>query len=148
VSGAHLNPAVTVGLWSVRKIKAPEALAYIAAQLVGAVLAQFLFQYLMGGLPPITVAHGWAVALAEALGAFFLVFAVSAVVHGKVHQAASGLVVGGSLLLGILLASLISNGVLNPAVAIGIRSFSLAYMIGPLAGAVVAVFLYQWVTKE
>lgn len=148
VSGAHINPAVTVALWSIKKIKTPEALAYIAAQLVGAVAAQFLFQYLVGGLPQVTVTPGWGIAFAEALGAFFFLLGISAVVHGKVHSAAGGLVVGCSLLLGILLASLMSNGVLNPAVAIGIRSVSLSYLIGPFIGAVAAVYLYQWMVKE
>jgi len=148
VSGAHVNPAVTVGLWSIQKIKTPEALAYIASQLVGAVAAQFLFVYLVGGLPQVPVTPGWGVALAEALGAFFLLLGISAVVHGKVQSAASGLVIGCSLLLGILLASLMSNGVLNPAVALGLRSYSLPYLIAPFVGAVAAVYLYQWMTKE
>ncbi|MDD5040917.1 MAG: aquaporin [Candidatus Peribacteraceae bacterium] len=158
VSGAHVNPAVTVGLWSIKKIKTPEALAYIAAQLVGAVAAQFLFQYLVGGLPQVTVVPGWGIAFAEALGAFFLLLGIMAVVTGKVHSAASGLVIGCSLLLGILLASLMSNGILNPAVAIGIRSLAfsssypfitgLEYLIGPFIGAVAAVYLYQWMARE
>lgn len=148
VNGAHVNPAVTVGLWSVKKIKAPEALSFVAAQLVGAVAAQFLFQYLVGGLPVVTVITGWGIAFAKALGTFFLLLGVMAVVTGKVHRAAGGLVIGCSLLLGILLASLMSNGMLNPAVAIGIRSVSFSYLIGPFIGAVAAVFLYQWMIKE
>ena len=134
VSGAH--------------VKTPEALAYIAAQIVGAVAAQFLFQYLLGGLPLVSVTPGWGIAFAEAMGAFFLLLGIAAVVHGKVQSAAGGLTIGSSLLLGILLASLMSNGVLNPAVAIGIRSISLSYLIGPFVGAVAAVYLYQWMVKE
>lgn len=148
VSGAHVNPAVTVGLWSIKKIKTPEALAYIAAQLVGAVAAQLIFQYLLGGLPAVTVTHGWLVAAMEAGGACIFLLGIMSVVSGKVPQATGGLVIGSSLLLGILLASLVSNGVLNPAVAIGIRSFSLSYLVGPLVGAVAAVQLFQWLTKE
>lgn len=148
VSGAHINPAVTAGLWSIKKIKTPEALAYVAAQLLGAIAAQFLFQYLVGSLPQVTVTTGWGIAFAEALGAFFFVLGIAAAVHGKVHSAASGLVIGCSLLLGILLASLMSNGVLNPAVAIGIRSISLSYLIGPFIGAVAAAHLYRWLVKE
>lgn len=148
VSGAHINPAVTVALWSIKKIKTPEALAYIAAQIVGAVAAQFLFQYLVGGLPQVTATTGLDVAFAEVVGAFFFLLGIAAVVNGKVHSAASGLVIGSSLLLGILLASLMSNGVLNPAVAVGIRSVSLPYLIAPFIGAIAAVYLYQWMVKE
>lgn len=155
VSGAHINPAVTAGLWTVRKIKTPEALAYIAAQIVGAVGAQFLFEQLLGNLPPVPVLPGWGVGLAEAMGMFLFVLGISAVIAGKVQPAASGITIGGSLLLGILVATLLSNGVLNPAVAIGIRSVSslypsatVGYLAGPVIGSVAAVWLYRWMVRE
>lgn len=148
ISGAHINPAVTVALWSIKKIKGAEALVYIAAQLVGAVVAQFVFQYLVGGLPVVTVTPGWGVALAETLGACIFLLGISAVVQGKVHSAASGIVIGSSLLLGILVASLLSNGVLNPAVALGIRSVSFSYLVGPILGGLVGVHLFKWLIKE
>lgn len=48
VSGAHLNPIVTIGLWSVRKVKTIPAVVYIAAQLLGGIAAYYLFTYLIG----------------------------------------------------------------------------------------------------
>ena len=65
------------------------------------------------------------------------------VVTGRAHEAASGLVIGASLMIGISLAAPISNAVLNPAVAVGIGSVSLAYLAGPLIGAIAGA----WVGK-
>jgi glycerol uptake facilitator-like aquaporin len=56
----------------------------------------------------------------------------------------SGLVVGGSLLLGIALASLLgSNGVINPAVALGIGSFNVMYVLGPVLGSLLGMQVYK-----
>jgi glycerol uptake facilitator-like aquaporin len=65
-----------------------------------------------------------------------------------VPAAASGLVIGGSLFLGIHFAAHTSNGVLNPAVALGIGSFSLAYIWGPIAGAIVGALLYRLLSSK
>src|ERR1051325_3075700 len=47
VSGAHLNPLVTLGLWSIRRVKTAPAIVYIAAQMLGGISAYFLFTYLV-----------------------------------------------------------------------------------------------------
>jgi len=148
VSGAHLNPAVTIGLASVKKIEPKEAVMYIIVQVVGALLAMLTTQWMTGDVPDLLVENSFAVGGAEALGAFFLVFGVSSVVFGKVKEAASGLTIGGSLLLGIMMTGGLSNGVLNPAVAIGIGSVSLMYLIGPVVGGLAAALLYEYIGKE
>ncbi len=143
ISGAHINPAVTIALATIRKISPVDALAYVVAQVAGALLAMWVAKTYGGGFDPaLMVANTPRVGLAEAMGAFTLVFGISAVVHGKVHSAASGLVIGGSLMLGILVASVASNGVLNPAVAIGIGSVSPMYLLAPVVGGVAAAWAY------
>ena len=135
VSGSHINPAVTLGLWSIKKIKTDEAIHYIIAQLIGGAVAIAIGYKLTGGTPSVQVADSLPIALAEAVGAFTLLFGICSVVYGKVSDAAAGLVVGGSLLLGITLASAASNGVLNPAVALAIGSMSPLYVFAPIVGA-------------
>ncbi len=49
VSKAHVNPAITIGLWTLRKIETTKAIAYIAAQILGAAVGLRLFQYLQNG---------------------------------------------------------------------------------------------------
>jgi len=143
VSGAHLNPAVTIGLWSVRKISDADAARYVAAQVLGALGALFLVKLLVGHPLAVGVEDTVLVGVVEAAGAFLLTFGVSAVAYGKAAEEASGLIVGGSLLLGALFASVEGNGVVNPAVAVGIGSLSLMYIIGPLIGGVLAAQLYN-----
>lgn len=148
ISGAHLNPAVTIGLWSIKKVKAKEAALYIIAQLIGAVAAMMLLAAFAFDETKVTVQADILTLCAEIIGTFFLGFGICSVVYGKVADMASGIVIGGSLLLGILIAAgLGSNGVLNPAVAFGIGSAGPMYLLGPIVGSVAAMQLYKWMAK-
>lgn len=147
ISGAHLNPAVTVSLWSIGKISVADAVGYIVAQFIGAALALILGNVLLGGSPAMVVGDSAMIVAAEALGAAILLLGISSVVHGKAPHDAAGLTIGGALLLGILAASTQSNGVLNPAVALGIGSMSLSYIAGPVIGGVIAAWGYRWLVK-
>lgn len=140
ISGCHINPAVTIGLMSIGKIAVPDGVGYIVAQIAGACAAGALIlangnaaHVLDLGNPDLV-----KVIIAEALGMFFFTFGISAVVHEKVADSMSGIVVAGSLLLGIVVAAYVSKGVLNPAVSIGISgfTFSPAYLVGPIVGSV------------
>ncbi len=144
VSGSHINPAVTMGLWSIGKVKPAEALMYIIAQCIGAFVAMSVVSSTVG-IAPLTVVNSLAVFGAEFLGTFFFTFGIASAVYGKTPQDASGLVVGGSLLLGITIAALLgSNGVLNPAVAFGIGSLNLAYVFGPIVGSIIGMRMYKF----
>lgn len=148
ISGTHINPSVTVGLWSVGKISARDACFYILAQCIGGAVA-FIVGNVLIGSPIITpVSNLPLVYVCEAFGAAILVLGVSSVVWGKAPAPAAGLTIGSSLLLGILVASTRSNGVLNPAVAIGIGSVSLPYLVAPLVGGVIAAWGYKVVVGE
>lgn len=147
VSGAHLNPAVTVGLWSVKKISPQEAIFYIVSQIVGAVVAMMLLLSLAGALPTMDPRDTLQIALAELLGTAILAFGVTSVVLGRVKAEMSGIVIGSSLLLGILLASGASNGVINPAVAVGAGSLSATYIFAPLLGGIAGAWMARWIAK-
>lgn len=146
VSGGHFNPAVTLGLASVGKISMKQAAFYILAQLIGGFLAMGAVYYVLGS-PVVTVDTSFRVALGEMFGAFLLMMGVMSVVTHKVDAAATGCVIGLSLLLGISMAAAVSNGVLNPAVALSINSVSLYYLVSPVVGAVLAAQLYKWFIK-
>ena len=104
ISGCHINPAVTLGLLSIGKIKMDEAGKYIVAQLVGGFLASVLLVQLGAMMAPIAVG-GVTQILAEVLGTAVFTFGIGAVVFGKVSDVVSGAVIGGSLLLGISIAA-------------------------------------------
>jgi glycerol uptake facilitator-like aquaporin len=145
ISGTHINPAVTIGAWSIGKITVSEAVMYIISQAIGAGLALMLISQTVG-LASVPVVMSWGVFGAELLGTFFFAFGIASVIYGKTPGVASGVVIGGSLLLGITVAALLgSNGILNPAVAFGIASFNWAYLLGPIVGSVAGMQAYKYV---
>ncbi len=144
VSGAHVNPVVTLGLWMLRKVNTSQAIVYIAAQFLGGLMAWRLYVYLVDNtIANIgTTAFDWRVFVAETMGAFVFTFAVAAAVFQKYEGLRLAAVIGTGLFLGVLLAGIASNGVVNPAVALGVQSWSWEYVVGPIAGAVLGMNLY------
>ncbi len=149
VSGAHVNPAITLGLWSVRKIKTLPAIAYIAAQMLGGFAAWMLINYFLGSdIQSIANKFEVKVLIAEAIGALIFGFGVAAAVYQNYEGTKLAFTVGASLTIGILVASLASNGVLNPAVALGLQSWNWAYATGPIIGSVVGMNLYALIFAD
>lgn len=148
-SGSHINPAVTVGLWSVKKIGSYKAIFYIVSQLIGAVLAWKLFIYLSNDAVPVaqigSKTFTWRIFIAEFAGTALFTFGVASAIYQGLKGGALATAVGGSLTLGILLATVASNGVLNPAVALGIQSWSYEYFVAPFFGGLIGVNLYSLV---
>lgn len=144
ISGCHINPAITLGLWSIGKIKSWKVLNYIVAQVLGAGAAVLIFKSLGVTMPSLISSDTLMVGWAELIGAFFFGLGVAAVVSHKVPADFSGAVVGGSLLLGISLAATVSLGVLNPAVALGLNLLSFAYILGPIIGSILGMQAYRW----
>ena len=149
VSGAHFNPAVSIAMVSLKKLSNKDALVYIIFQVVGALLAMLVVAELGGSAPENMVAENtMQVGVAEAVGTFILVFGVSSVALKKIDNDASGLVVAGSLFLGLMLAGVMSNGILNPAVAIAFGSVSWMYMLGPVVGGIVGAQVYNYLVSK
>lgn len=159
VSGAHFNPAVTVGLLSVGKIEPGKAAGYILAQLLGATGAALLLRFafpaevttaVMFGAPAlhaeITVTQG---VVLEAVMTFFLVLTVfgTAVDPKGSWNAIAGFGIGSVLFFDILFGGPLTGAAMNPARAFGpalvARGWDdqLVYWIGPLMGGVVAAVL-------
>lgn len=141
ISGCHINPAVTLGLLATDLVDFRHAVGYIAVQFFGGAAALAFGAALFPEPAELVVRNTLLVGVAELLGTLFFLFGIATVVLGGVHESASGVVIGGSLLLGISIAAHASNGVLNPAVALGIGSLSLAYVWGPIVGAVMGAGL-------
>lgn len=157
VSGAHLNPAVTIAMASIKKISLRDTVLYVIFQVAGGLLAAMVAIRLLEAAPELVVMDSWQVGVAEAMGAAILAFGVCAVTLKKVDNDASGLVVGGSLALGAMLAGTISIGVINPAltamvfdgVSIGnMPMVYFSYIAGPIVGAVVAAWIFKYVSSK
>lgn len=161
VSGAHVNPAVTIAFWASRRMPSGEALRYIVSQLLGGVFAALL---LLMVFPGASATHlgvpemapnvdFWQGAAFEAVLTFFLVMTVFGVVCQMESKAFSGLAIGFILGACILVAGDWTGGALNPARAFGPALMSgfwanqAAYWLGPIFGALVAAWVYPLVCK-
>jgi glycerol uptake facilitator protein len=143
VSGAHLNPAISLGLWSVRKAKTLPTVVYIAAQLLGAACAYYLYAYFIGQNWDNTGTFTSKVLVAEAIGAMVFGLGWAATVYNKMEAGRAAAVIGISLFAGMVVASAASGGLINPALALGVRSWVwTTYVLGPILGAVIGFNLY------
>lgn len=143
VSGAQFNPAVTIGLWSARRIKTLPALTYVAAQLLGGICAYLLFTYFVDKQWPNAGKFDGRVMVAEVVGTFVFCLGWAAAAYNKLDTAKTTAVIGISLTVGITIASVASAGMLNPAVAMGARMWVWGtYVLGPILGAIIAFNLY------
>ena len=159
ISGGHINPAVTTGLWIANKIDGKVALQYIAAQLFGAlagatlvkgVMTKLAFEVALGGTPRlagnVTFMQGvWI----EAILTFFLVSAVFGTVVSPDAPKIGGFGVGLALLAAALVGGTLTGAALNPARAFGPALVAwqwnahAVYWIGPLLGAALAGALWK-----
>jgi aquaporin Z len=149
-SGAYFNPAITLAMWTARKLSAVTAVAYIAAEFLGGWASYALYKYLSHA--PLQAVGGHfsgRILVAEAIGTGIFAFGLAGVVYQRFSAAAAATVAGMALTLGIIAASPAAIGILNPAVALGIRAWVWGtYVLGPVLGAVIGVNLYALLFAE
>jgi aquaporin Z len=150
VSGAHLNPAVTLGFFAARRFDGRLVLPYIASQCAGAVLASLLLRTMFAGHPTlgVTLPAGPAVQsfVFEAVLTFLLMFVILSVSTGaKEKGVLAGVAVGSVIALEALFAGPVSGASMNPARSLAPAVVSLhveylwLYLTAPILGALVAV---------
>jgi MIP family channel proteins len=164
-SGGHFNPAVTVTLGALRKIAWADAAVYIVLQLLGGLAGALIIKLILNnegeaanyGAPAVSeqFLDGKAISgfFVEALGAFILMWAIMGVAVAR--QGArewAGLVIGGALGLGVFVFGPLTGASFNPARAFGpavvgeafngVGEFLVAFVLGPLVGALLAGMLY------
>lgn len=140
----YFNPALTVAAWTVRRIETTRAVVLIAAQMLGGVVAWTLNQWLLDtSLKNIAnTSFDWRVFTAEAIGAGVFAVVVAAGLYRGFVGIVNAINVGMGLTLGILVASFAGNGLINPAVAVGVQSWSFVYATAPILGALIGMNLY------
>jgi len=160
LSGAHINPAVTIAFTLTRHFPARDAAAYIGAQLAGAIAAALLLLAVwpdqpaaLGATVP-SVGVGSALVY-EALLTAFLMFVIMAVATDtRAVGAAAAIAIGGTIGLDALFGGPVTGASMNPARSLGPALAAgewqdfWVYVAGPLAGAAIGGFAYQLVRGE
>jgi len=149
-SGAHLNPAVTLALWTARKVGTLTGLLYIVVQLLGAWAAYGVYTYLVNSsFQPIGGHYTGRVLVAEAVGGLVLALGWAAVAYRQWLAGSQATVIGLAYALAIIVAAVAGIGLVNPAVALGVRAWNIwgsmgwgTYVLGPVLGTVIGVNLY------
>ena len=161
ISGGQINPGVTIGLWVSGKIPSTRAVILIVAQLLGAVAGAFLLKYLVpqalfdsggGGTPALAegIAAGKGIVI-EAVTTFFLVFAVfgTAVDPRGPWSKTAGLTIGLVIAFDIMAFGPYTGAAMNPArwfgpaLASGSWDNWYVWIIGPIAGGIIAAVVYS-----
>ena len=164
VSGAHINPAVTIALTAGRRFPVAEAIPYIFAQMVGGLLVNGIFgpKALTANVSGGTVVQpGFSYAQAagaEALGTALLLLTIMALaVDARAPAGWAGFIIGLVVACEIMVIGPISNGSVNPARTFGPYAATdilgghtpwqeyWLYWAGPVVGAVIAVLVYQFI---
>lgn len=147
VSMAHLNPAVTLGMWASGLVSGRMACLYTAAQACGALAASAFVALAVGegGGPNVPGPHPyWQLFAAEAAAAAALMFTVLASVRTGGMRGMGGLAIGAAVGLGVLALGGFSGASMNPArslgpaLASGTEAHLLLYVPASLAGAALA----------
>ena len=157
LSGAHINPAVTLGFAARGAFPWRHVLPYWAVQLAGALLAAALVHFLFGGAGHggVTVPHGVrGTSLAiEIILTFFLVFVILNTATGhKLLGPNAGIAVGATIALDGWVGGAVSGASMNPARSLGPAIVAAnyddfyIYIIGPMLGALIATFCV-WVLR-
>src|SRR6201981_3185516 len=156
ISGAHYNPAVTVGMLIRGKLKPADAVPYWIAQFLAAAVAALLTSKVLRAGVPVTaiVPKTGPALLAEFLFTFALVYVVwnTATAEGTSGNSFYGLAIGMTVMTGAFAVGDISGGAFNPAVALGICIMGISswaniwiYLVANFAAGAVAAVVFQLV---
>lgn len=155
LSGAHVNPAVTVGFWTIGRFPGRDVLPYLVAQCAGAIGASFLSGWLLGPvadfgatIPHVSLARAFAI---EAGFSGLLAFVIMGVAtEPKSPPAVAPFAIGATVFAGALVTGPLTGGSFNPArslgpaLAAGVWTAHWLYWLAPIAGMLLAMRVYIW----
>lgn len=172
ISGCHLNPAVTVGLWAGRRIPGRDVLPYIVAQVIGGLLGGGVLYLIASGSPEFSVAGGFAAngyglhspggydlaacMICEIVMTFMFLTVILGATDGRAPAGFAPIAIGLCLTLIHLISIPVTNTSVNPArstaVAVFVPDWALAqlwlFWLAPIAGAAIAGAVYRAVFGE
>jgi aquaporin Z len=168
ISGCHINPAVSLGLWAGKRFPASDVLPYIIAQVAGGIVASAVLYAIARGRAGFSLAGGFAcngygehspggyslqaALLAEAVLTFMFLIVILGSTDGRAPAGFAPIAIGLALTLIHLLDIPVTNASVNPArstaPALFVGGWALhqlwAFWVAPIVGAIVAGIVYQW----
>ena len=172
VSGCHLNPAVTVGLCAGGRFPAAQAIPYIVAQVVGAVVGAALLYLIASGAPGFDLAKGFAsngygehspgnygllsCLVTEVVMTMMFLFIIMGSTHGKAPAGFAPIAIGLGLTLIHLVSIPVTNTSVNPARSTGpalfVGGWALAqlwlFWLAPLGGRALGGIIYRMISEQ
>lgn len=159
ISGAHYNPAVTLGVWVRGRIAATAVPGYVIAQVLGAITAAKTALFLKGNpaLPAPGALNVPVALVAEFLFTFLLVYVILnvATAKGTANNSFYGLAIGLTVTVGAFAVGNLSGGAFNPAVALGVTVLGLSaaaniwiFLVANLAGGLLAGLLFKGLNPD
>jgi MIP family channel proteins len=159
LSGAHVNPAVTIGFWSVRRFRSAELLPYIGAQCVGALVGSLLCGWLIGPvasfgatLPSVPLPQAFVIEMGYSGLLAFVIMSVAT--DARTPAAVAPFAIGATVFAGALVTGPLTGGSFNPArslgpaVASGVWRAHWLYWAAPIVGMIVGMSVYEYCRGE
>jgi aquaporin Z len=171
ISGCHLNPAVSLGLWAGGRFDGKELPGYIIAQVLGGILGAGILYIIASGTAGFELggfaANGYgehspggysmtAALVCEVVLTFFFLIVIMGATHSKASKGLAGLAIGLCLTLIHLISIPVTNTSVNPARSTSQALFAGDWALGqlwlfwvaPIVGALLAGVVYKWMSPE
>jgi aquaporin Z len=172
ISGCHLNPAVSVGLWAGGRFPAKDLLPYIIAQLIGAIVAGGVLFFIASGAPGFDISGGFAsngydihspggysmgaALVTEVVMTMMFLLVILGATDKRAPQGFAPIAIGLCLTLIHLISIPVTNTSVNPARSTGVALFvgdwAVAqlwlFWVAPIIGAVLGAWVYRFVGSE
>ena len=168
ISGCHINPAVTIAMYIDKRINKKDCIAYIVAQILGAIIGSLILALCLGSfktlganayggiLPNDTKVTILIAIIIEIILTFFFITVILTVTNKKEHSNIAGIIIGLTLILIHLLGIPFTGTSVNPA-----RSLAPAllqggealkqvwiFILSPIIGGILAALFYKYILKE
>ena len=172
ISGAHFNPAVTIGLWAGGRFPVSDIVPYIVVQVIGGIAAAGVLYLIASGKAGFELSGGFAsngygahspggyelssALIAEVVLTFFFLQVILGSTHGRAPVGFAPLAIGLALTLIHLISIPVTNTSVNPARSTGpavfVGGWALAqlwlFWVAPIIGALISGFVYRWLGAD